>query len=263
MKIDLTGFNSLVGGSTAGIGRAIAKGLASAGANVTLLARNRSKCEEVLDQLESSSGQHHDYILADQSEPYALKEQLAEYLKTNPKIYHIVINNTGGPAPGPLHTAGSADLEQAFAQHIISSHLIMQMSLPGMKLAGYGRIINILSTSVKVPLPNLGVSNTIRAAMANWSKTLSNELAPFGITVNNILPGATDTERLGTIILNKAAKIEASPEKVRHEMIAEIPAGRFALPEEIAAATLFLVSRQAGYITGINLPVDGGRTPSL
>ncbi|MFN4298923.1 MAG: SDR family oxidoreductase [Thermaurantimonas sp.] len=263
MNIQLNGLNALVGGSTAGIGLAIAKRLAAAGATVTLLARNEAKCLTALSELSTSAGQKHDYIAANQADPYALKITLDEYIATHSKTFHIVINNTGGPAPGPLHQAAASELEKAFAQHVIASHLIMQACLQGMKHAGYGRIINVISTSVKAPLPNLGVSNTIRAAMANWSKTLANELAPHGITVNNILPGATDTDRLKAIIETKAQKTEKSPEEVRLEMISEIPAGRFALPEEVAAAAVFLASPEAAYITGINLPVDGGRTPSL
>lgn len=263
MKIDLKGLNALAGGSTAGIGRAIAERLAAAGATVTLLARNENKCREVLNTLDSSAGQQHDYLIADQADPYALNEKLNQYLAGRDKTFHIIINNTGGPAPGPLHRATADQLEKAFAQHVIASHLIMQACLPAMKNAGYGRIINVISTSVKAPLPNLGVSNTIRAAMANWSKTLATELAPFGITVNNILPGATDTDRLRAIIDTKAAKTGKSTEEVRREMIGEIPAGRFGLPQEIATAAVFLASPEAAYITGINLPVDGGRTPSL
>ncbi|GCD76623.1 3-oxoacyl-ACP reductase [Thermaurantimonas aggregans] len=263
MNIDLKGLNALVGGSTAGIGQAIAERLAAAGATVTLLARNEAKCKEVLNLLNKNIGQQHDYILADQTLPLILKETLDHYLADHSKTFHIVINNTGGPSPGPLHQAATSELEKAFSQHVIASHLIMQTCLPGMKKAGYGRIINVISTSVKAPLPNLGVSNTIRAAMANWSKTLATELAPFGITVNNILPGATDTDRLRSIIETKASKSGKSADEIRQEMIGEIPAGRFGLPREIAAAAVFLASPEAAYITGINVPVDGGRTPSL
>lgn len=263
MEIDLSPYRALVGGSTSGIGLAIARQLALSGAEVVLLARDAVKCESVLYTLSTDYGQMHDYIVADQSKPAQLSELLNDYIKTTNRVFHIVINNTGGPAPGPLFKADMSELAEAFTQHIIASHLIMQACLPGMMEAGYGRIINIISTSVKAPLPNLGVSNTIRAAMANWSKTLANELAPNGITVNNILPGATDTERLKSIISNRASKLSRPYDDVANEMISEIPAGRFGLPEEIAHAAVFLASPQASYINGINLPVDGGRTPSL
>ncbi|GCD80320.1 SDR family oxidoreductase [Schleiferia thermophila] len=263
MEIDLSPFRALVGGSTAGIGLAIARQLALSGAEVVLLARDAIKCENVLFTLSTDYGQIHDYIVADQSNPEQLSERLHDYLSTTNNPFHIVINNTGGPAPGPLHKANSNELSGAFNQHIIASHLIMQACLPGMMEAGYGRIINIISTSVKAPLPNLGVSNTIRAAMANWSKTLANELASYGITVNNILPGATDTDRLKNIISTKASHLKLTYDAVADEMKSEIPAGRFGLPEEIANAAVFLASPLASYINGINLPVDGGRTPSL
>jgi 3-oxoacyl-[acyl-carrier protein] reductase len=132
-----------------------------------------------------------------------------------------------------------------------------------MKQKGFGRIINIISTSVKQPLPNLGVSNTIRGAVANWSKTLATELAPFGITVNNVLPGATNTGRLQSIASTKAAKTGGTVEDIFAEMADETPINRIAEPEEIAAAVVFLASESASYINGINLPVDGGRTKSL
>jgi 3-oxoacyl-[acyl-carrier protein] reductase len=150
-----------------------------------------------------------------------------------------------------------------FNQHLICNHLIAQAVLPGMKEARFGRIINIISTSVKQPLKGLGVSNTIRAAVANWSKTLSLEVAPFGITVNNVLPGATATQRLSSIIENKSQKQNHTIDEVEQEMLAEIPAGRFGKPEEIAAAVAFLASPAAAYINGINIPVDGGRTGCL
>ncbi|MFN6092435.1 MAG: SDR family oxidoreductase, partial [Bacteroidota bacterium] len=150
-----------------------------------------------------------------------------------------------------------------FNQHLLCNHLIAQAVLPGMKEAKFGRIINIISTSVKQPLKGLGVSNTIRAAVANWSKTLSVEVAPFGITVNNVLPGATATQRLASIIENKSQKQNHSIDEVEQEMLSEIPAGRFGRPEEIAAAVAFLASPAAAYINGINVPVDGGRTGCL
>jgi 3-oxoacyl-[acyl-carrier protein] reductase len=143
------------------------------------------------------------------------------------------------------------------------NHVMVQALVEGMKSQCYGRIINIISTSVKVPLNGLGVSNTIRGAVANWSKTLANELGNHGITVNNVLPGATETERLSTIIANKSAKTGKSKKEVSEAMRAQVPAARFAQPWEIAAAATFLASPMAGYINGINVPVDGGRTGSL
>ena len=179
------------------------------------------------------------------------------------EVVHILVNNSGGPPAGALHASATEAFDSPWKQQLLAAHELMRAVLPGMKAAGYGRIINVISTSVKAPLRGLGVSNTIRAAVANWSKTLSVELAPWGITVNNVLPGATLTQRLVSIIEGKAASTGYSVEDIQKEMLAEIPAGRFGTPEEVAAAVAFLASPVAGYINGIHLPVDGGRTPNL
>ncbi|MGZ3921061.1 MAG: SDR family oxidoreductase, partial [Bacteroidia bacterium] len=151
----------------------------------------------------------------------------------------------------------------AINHHLICNHILVQACMEGMKNTGYGRIVNVISTSVKAPLPNLGVSNTVRAAVGNWAKTMANELGRFGITVNNVLPGATATQRLAGIIEGKASKTNVSNDEVKNEMLHEIPLGRFADPAEVANAVAFLSSPAAAYINGINLPVDGGRTPNL
>lgn len=260
--LPLQHFNALVCGGSKGIGLASAKKLAQMGANITLLSRSTEKLSHALDQLPVVFvSQHHDYIAADLSDLEGKEDKLKKIFKD--KNYSILINNSGGPEAGPVSQADPTAFEKAFRQHVIASHLITMTLLPGMKKSQYGRIINIISTSVKIPLKGLGVSNTIRGAMANWSKTLSNELAPFGITVNNILPGATSTERLQEIIHDKSKKSLRDQDEIAREMVAEIPMGRFARPDEIAAAVAFLASPDASYITGINLPVDGGRTGSL
>ena len=262
MNLSLKGKNALVCGSTQGIGKAAAIQLASMGANVILVARNETSLQDALSELDNSMGQIHDYFTADFTEPGLLQAALQNYLSNNLPI-NILINNTGGPAGGPAHTAGIDAFRAAFEMHLICNQILVQGVMQGMIDTGYGRIINVISTSVKQPLENLGVSNTIRGAVANWSKTLANELGKFGITVNNVLPGATNTIRLQSIIQNKSQKSGLSVKEVEHEMQAEIPAGRFGEPEEIAAAIAFLASPAAAYINGINLPVDGGRTKSL
>jgi 3-oxoacyl-[acyl-carrier protein] reductase len=176
---------------------------------------------------------------------------------------HILINNSGGPAGGPVTNAKPEEFLQAFQQHLICNHIITQLVIDGMKAEGYGRIINIISTSVKIPLRDLGVSNTIRGAVASWAKTMANELGEYGITVNNVLPGATTTERLTTIIANKAAKTGKTVAEIEHEMMNETPARRFGKPEEIAAMAAFLASPAAAYVNGTSIPVDGGRTGSI
>ncbi|MCF8465394.1 MAG: SDR family oxidoreductase [Flavobacteriales bacterium] len=262
MKIDLKGKRALVCGSTAGIGKAVALQLAEAGVSVTLLARNEEKLKTTLTELQSSEGQYHGYLVADFSKPEALKIVVDNHMKSA-KSYHILLNNTGGPAGGKAIDAELNEFEAAFRSHLMCNHILVQALVEGMKAEKYGRIINIISTSVKIPLHGLGVSNTIRGAVASWSKTLANELGEFGITVNNVLPGATETERLSSIIGNKSKKLGISEAEVSARMKAEVPAGRFAQPWEIAAAATFLASPLAGYINGINVPVDGGRTGSL
>ncbi len=263
MNLDLNGKNALVCGSTQGIGRATATELASLGATVTLVARNEEALQTTLATLDTTQGQKHDYLVADFSNPTQLQTVLQAYLQQNQKTIHILINNTGGPAGGALAQASTDAFRAAFDMHLICNHILATSVLDGMKQAGYGRIINVISTSVKQPLDNLGVSNTIRGAVANWSKTLANEVARFGVTVNNVLPGATATGRLQNIIHTKAQKTGHESEAVAQEMQAEIPMQRFAQPEEIAYTIAFLASPSAAYITGINVPVDGGRTKSL
>lgn len=262
MKIDLTGKRAMVCGSTAGIGKAVAMQMAKAGAAVTLVARNEEKLKVTLAEMECEEGQGHGYLVADFSKPEALKIVVENHM-TSSEPYHILLNNTGGPPGGKAVDAELDEYERAFRSHLMCNHVMVQALVEGMKSQCYGRIINIISTSVKIPLNGLGVSNTIRGAVANWSKTLANELADHGITVNNVLPGATETERLSSIISAKAAKTGKSESEVSEAMRAQVPAARFAKPWEVAAAATFLASPLAGYINGINLPVDGGRTGCL
>ena len=262
MDLSLSNKTALVCGSTQGIGKATAIELASLGANIILLARNEEKLNATLTELDSTKGQRHSYLVADFSNPTDLKATIQKYIQAGNKI-HILINNSGGPKGGAIKDAAPEEFLLAFNQHLICNHILVQAIYPVMKEEGYGRIINVISTSVKQPLPNLGVSNTIRGAVANWSKTLANELGVFGITVNNVLPGATNTARLQSIAKIKAEQHNESVEDVFVEMASETPMKRIAQPEEIAAAIAFLASPAAAYINGINVPVDGGRTKSL
>lgn len=262
MNLDLKNKKALVCGSTQGIGKACAIELANLGASIILIARNEEMLKQVKQLLSVDKGQQHTYLVADFSKPYELKQTVSHYISRHGSI-QILVNNTGGPASGPIKEAMPEEFVQAFNQHLICNHILAQVCLEGMKTGGYGRIINIISTSVKQPLNNLGVSNTIRAAVANWSKTMANELGQFGITVNNVLPGATLTQRLTSIINNKAEKTGRKQEEITREMCDEIPMKRFAESSEIAQAVAFLASPSASYITGINVPVDGGRTSCL
>ena len=261
LSIDLKGKTALVGGSTQGIGLASAQALASLGATCILISRNEEKLQQAVKALDTASGQQHQYLAADYAHPDQVREVVSAF--TNDNTVHILINNSGGPAGGPVVSAKPEEFLHAFQQHLICNHIITTLVAEGMKREGYGRIINIISTSVKIPLKDLGVSNTIRGAVASWAKTMANELGQFGITVNNVLPGATSTERLSAIVGNKSAKTGMSRDEVENSMLAEVPARRFGKPEEIAAMVAFLATPAAAYVNGTSIPVDGGRTGSI
>lgn len=264
MDIDLSGKNAFVFGASKGIGRAIAFSLASLGANVTLAARSADKLAAIsleLNKLKISANQDHDYLVIDGNNPLDIKRKLHILLDT--KTYHILINNTGGPPSGSILTADWEAFQQAFQMHLHCSHIAVQLMIDRMKNEGYGRIINIISTSVRMPIDGLGVSNTTRAAMASWAKTLASEVGAFGITVNNILPGFTATERLDSLMEVWAKQNGISKEEQMNQSKSTIPMKRFGTPEEIADVAAFLASPAASYITGTSIIVDGGRTKSL
>jgi 3-oxoacyl-[acyl-carrier protein] reductase len=263
MDLNLRHKNALVCGSSQGIGKAVAIELALLGANVTLFARNAAQLQAVLATLDTTQGQQHDYLVADFALPEMVQTTVAQYIATHNKPIHILVNNTGGPATGSITSADSHAFISAYQQHVIVNQLLAQTLLAGMQAAQFGRIINIISTSVKEPIANLGVSNTTRAAVANWAKTWAGEVGQWGITVNNVLPGFTATARLDNIIAHYANKQQCSQAEAANGMLQYVPAKRFADPAEIAAAVAFLASPAAAYINGINLPVDGGRTKSL
>jgi 3-oxoacyl-[acyl-carrier protein] reductase len=261
MNLSLEGKTALVCGSTQGIGLAIAEELALMGANCILLARNEESLKTALTHLDISIRQTHSYRVANFANPDEVKAAVESIAAEGP--VHILINNTGGPAAGPIVDAQPEQFLQAFNQHLVCNHILVQALIPGMKNEGFGRIVNIISTSVKIPLKNLGVSNTIRGAVASWAKTMANELGAFNITVNNVLPGFTRTQRLESIIDNTAAKKGATTDKVEKEMQEEVPMKRFGESSEVAAVAAFLASPAASYVTGVSIPVDGGRTGSI
>lgn len=259
---DLQGRHALVCGASQGIGRAAAQALAECGADVTLLARSRDALEATAATLPRiTASQQHGWISADIGDHRQLIAQVSA--AANAHSFQILINNTAGPPPGSVQSATAEQFIDTFNRHLIANHLLVQAILPGMREAGFGRIVNVISTSVKEPLRNLGVSNTIRGAVASWAKTLAGEVAAGGITVNNVLPGFTRTQRLDQIIQERMAATGTSEEAIIKGMLAAVPAGRFAEPAEVAAAIVFLCSPAAAYVNGINLPVDGGRTQSL
>ncbi len=253
----LAGRHAIVCGSTQGIGKACAEALARDGAAVTLVARHRGGLEQVRDSLPTDVGQEHDYVQADFHEPYELAERIAAHVEKNPA--DILINNSGGPPAGQAIAASVEEFEKAFKQHLVCNQLLVQCAAPYMRDTGYGRIVNIISTSVITPIKGLGVSNTIRGAVGNWGRTLAAELGPFGITVNNVLPGFTATARLTALLTGRAEREGSTLAEVEARIKSIIPANRFADPTEIADVVAFLASPAAGYVNGVNLPVDGGR----
>jgi 3-oxoacyl-[acyl-carrier protein] reductase len=261
MELSLKGKTALICGSTQGIGLATAKELAILGAECILLARNKESLQSAVESLAAEHLQEHSYVIADFRDTQQVENAVKEI--TNRKSVHILVNNTGGPKGGPLIEADTHEFTDTFQQHLICNHILVQAVIAGMTAAGYGRIINIISTSVKTPLKGLGVSNTVRWAVASWAKTLAGELAPYGITVNNVLPGSTNTARLQSLMTTIAAKRNTTLNVVEEEWLSEIPMKRFGDAKEVAAAVAFLASPAAGYITGTNLSVDGGRTPVL
>jgi len=257
--IDLSGKRALVCGGSQGIGRACAEALARAGASVTLLARNETALRDVAESLDRTRDQQHGWLAADMTDPAAVRDAVIAHVHKNGTI-HILVNNTGGPPSGPLAETPPEAILTAIQAHVVVAQHLVQALLPGMSEAKYGRIINIISTSVIAPIKGLGVSNTTRGAMANWGRSMAGELGPRGITVNNILPGYTSTDRLGSLITRMAGNTGVTEEQLAAQWAATIPLGRFADPSEIGNVVAFLASPAASYVNGVNLPVDGGRT---
>lgn len=262
MDLNLKNRHALVCGASQGIGKATAQALAAHGASVTLLARDATALEAVRAALPTELGQKHHCLSADFDKPEALRALLAIALAALPPVT-ILVNNTGGPAGGLAAAAATEDYLKTFSRHLVCNQILVQAVLPSMRTANWGRIVNVISTSVKEPIKGLGVSNTVRGAVAAWAKTLSAELGPDNITVNNVLPGFTKTGRLDEVFNARMKRSGAAREVVEAEAKAEIPLGRFAEPAEIADAILFLCSPAAGYISGVSLAVDGGRSRSI
>jgi 3-oxoacyl-[acyl-carrier protein] reductase len=257
----LNGRHALVCGASEGIGRAAALALAAKGAEVTALARSEDKLASLVPELESAGASGAGHVVADMQDTVAFGETVRGIVADHGTV-HLLLNNTGGPPGGPLLDAEPDELLTAFTRHVLAAQVAVKAVLPGMREAGYGRIVNVISTSVREPIPNLGVSNTIRAAMAGWAKTISRELPP-GVTINNVLPGYTDTGRLRSLGDSIAARTGTSYEEVERDWLAQIPEGRLARPEELASVIAFLASPEASYVRGQSIAVDGGRMRSI
>ena len=261
MNLDLKNKTAIVCGATQGIGFGIARGLAIEGASLILIARNKAKLANCIKSLDFP--ERHSFICVDFSKPKELELGLKKYFEKNKTLVHILINNTGGPKSGPIEAATIAEFKNAFNMHVLCNQILTSFVVPGMKKLGYGRIINIISTSVKVPIPGLGVSNTIRGAVANWSKTMANELGEFQITVNNILPGYTNTSRLSSLFEKMSKSQQKTTQEIKENIIKTVPLKRIGEVDDVAHIATFLSSKKASYISGVNIPVDGGRTGSL
>jgi len=261
MDLSLHGKTAVICGSSQGLGLASAKELALLGANCILIARNKEKLEVTVSNLAKADGQKHSYKVADFFNSEEVRSVINEILKEGP--VHILVNNSGGPPSGIVSEAKEEEFTKAFNQHLINNHILATAVIPGMKQEGFGRIINIISTSVKIPLPYLGVSGTIRAAVATWGKLLSHDLGQFNITVNNVLPGYNETERLESLISSNAQKKSITKEEAAKEMYSDIPMKRFGKPEEFGAVVAFIASPAASYVNGASIPVDGGRSGAI
>ena len=261
MDLDLKGKHALVCGASEGIGRATAIELATLGAGVTVLARREAVLRDVVAALPADQGQQHGFRVVDMADTSALGATLAALVDERP--VQVLVNNSGGPPGGRAIDANPEAYLRAFTQHLLANQVITRAVVPGMREARFGRIVNVISTSVYEPIPNLGVSNTVRAAVAGWAKTLSRELAADGITVNNVLPGFTETGRIAQIVKGRMDASGDSEADVRAELVALVPARRFAQPAEVGGVIAFLCSPAAGYVNGQSIAVDGGRMNSI
>ena len=261
LTLSLAGKHALVCGASKGIGRCTALALAKSGANITVLSRSSDTLNELLPLLTAAGAPKAWALPADLDDRSSLLETVSRHISETGAV-HVLVNNAGGPAGGPIIDASTSEFELAFGRHVLASHIMTQAVVKGMVDQNFGRIINIISTSVREPIPRLGVSNTVRGAMAGWAKSMAREL-PEMITINNVLPGFTDTERLGALAAGRAKREGCTPEDVRKMWLNDVPAGRLAKPDETAAAIAFLASPAAGNIRGVSLAVDGGRMRSI
>ena len=261
MEIDLTGKFALVGGATNGIGKAIAIRLAASGASVCIMARNKSKLEKVVNELDRSRNQKHKFLEVDFSNYNLFSKSIKYFFETN--HIDVLVNNTQGPEGGSALEKSIDDYQSAFDLLFKCAVKTSLLALTNMRDKKWGRIINVASISVKEPLNYLVLSNSLRSALVTWSKTLSVDIAKFNITINNVLTGYFNTERLKQLNSKKAEKLGINISTIEDKIKDTIPMKRFGDPEEYANLVCFLASEKSDYITGINIPIDGGFLKSL
>ncbi|GGG55859.1 short-chain dehydrogenase [Croceivirga lutea] len=261
MNISLKGKNALVGGSSGGIGKGIAEQLAESGASVTVMARSENKLKQLINNLPTEDGQKHEYLVVDFSDFDSYSTIISTYFKKN--TVDILVNNTQGPEAGGALEKKVDDYQTAFDLLFKTIVFTTELAVEQMQKNGWGRIINVASISVKEPLNYLALSNTIRAAVVTWAKGLASDVGQFGITVNSILTGYFDTERIAQLNAKKAEKMGVSQNKVRKTMEEMVPVKRIGQPIEYGYLVAFLASEKAAFITGINMPIDGGLLKSL
>lgn len=261
MDISLKGKHALVGGSSRGIGHAIACQLARSGARVTLAARNEALLATTVAELTRETGTKHGYLVTDYTDLGAYQSQIADFLQRDP--VDILVNNTQGPPAGTSLEMGTEDYQRAFDLLFQGVVYTTMKALPHMQQHGWGRIINVASVSVREPLGYLALSNSIRSALVSWAKTLAGDVGPFGITVNSVLTGYFETERLTSLNAKKAEQMGIAPSEVADRLKALVPLRRLGQPEEYGYLAAFLASDQAAYLTGAAIPLDGGLLKSV
>ncbi|MFD0796661.1 SDR family oxidoreductase [Maribacter chungangensis] len=261
MKISLLGKKALVGGSSGGIGKAIAEQLAASGASVTLMARNENKLKTVVAGLATSEGQLHQYLVVDFSDLEGYKKRISTYFESN--SVDILVNNTQGPPAGNALEKKVEDYQDAFDLLFKTVVHTTELALANMVKNQWGRIINVASVSVKEPLSYLALSNSIRASLVTWAKSLATDVGAEQITVNSILTGYFDTERIAQLNTKKAAQLGISPNDVLTDMKSKVPLKRIGDPKEYGYLVAFLASDKAAYISGTQIPIDGGLLKSL
>ena len=261
MEIRLSGKRALIGGGSSGIGKAIALQLAACGAEVTLMSRSEEKLKSTLAGLDVSNGQQHGYIVTDFSD-YTRHKQLLETFFASHTV-DILVNNTQGPAAGDVRVKGEQDYLEAFDLLFRNAVLATQLALPHMEMQGFGRIINVSSMTVKEPQDQLVLSNTMRTALVSWSKSLSNAVASKGITVNSVLTGYFETDRLKNLMEIQAETDNIPFEQVRRKRMNAVPVNRLGDPAEYGYLVAFLASGYASFLTGAAIPLDGGIAKTL